>query len=413
MARRQRPHQHLADLLAETRRIARRNKRKLGSHLLAEITALQGEAKNALASGDEARIARATAALESAASKHLEGLRRSFAREAFEMVLVALLLAVAVRLFVVEAFRIPSGSMVPTLLPGDVVLVDKSAYGVRLPGGTELLPGALPARGEVIVFENPAQAGEVMIKRVAGLPGDVITLVDERVHIGGLAQPRQLVAERFDYWNYRDELRYWHPQSGNLYLEELGGRRYATIHSRLLPRPRPGEGPFEVPAGHLFVLGDNRDDSADGRTDGGWYVPLAAVRGRASIVALSWGRGGLWPWGDEGLRFGRILRAVDGQVVQPGALPLHDAAASLRLALEEEGVAGPAAPPEPPAVAPAPAPERERQELRPSRPRPDALPASAPVEPAAEEAPAPAEAPAPSGAGSEQQRDGADGLAAA
>jgi len=309
VARRPRQHQHLHALLGETRRLARRNRRRLDPHVLAEIVALQSEARNALESGDDGRIARASATLEAAASRHLEPLRPSFLREAVQMVLLAVALAVAVRLFAVEAYRIPSGSMVPTLLPGDVVLVSKSAYGVRLPGGRELLAGPMPARGDVIVFDAPGRG--VLIKRVVGLPGERVELVDEQVYVDGAPQPRSLLADRFDYWNLSADLRYWHPQSGNLYVEELGGRRHGTVHSRLLPRPRPAEGPFHVPPGHLFVLGDNRDDSDDGRSDGGWYVPLEAVRGRAARILFSWGRDGWWPGSESGFRFERFLSAID------------------------------------------------------------------------------------------------------
>lgn len=373
MARRPRPHEHLADLLAETRRLARRNRRKLDPHVLAEITVLQAEAKSALAAKDDARIARVTALLEGAGTKHLEPLRRSFVREALEMIAVAVLLAVCVRLFVVEAYRIPSSSMVPTLVPGDVVVVNKSAYGVHLPDGTELIPGPRPKYGDLIVFRSPRQAGEDLIKRVAGLPGDTIEIVDEQLRVNGLPQPRVAVADRFEFWGYRDDLRYWHPQSGNLYLEEQGGRRYATVHARLLPRPRPSEGPFIVPEGHLFVLGDNRDDSDDGRAEGGWYVPFDAVKGRAWLVGFSWGREGLAPWGGEdGVRVERLLRQVDGGVPQPDELPLEEAAALMRAELAGRGVIE-SAPADGPQVEPVlpPAPQRKRpsrDEGPPSRP---------------------------------------------
>ena len=306
---RPRPHQHLEALLRETKGLARRSRRRLDPHLLAEIVALQAEARNALDSGDEGRITRAATALQGVASRHLEPLRPSFFREAAQMIVIAVLLAVAVRLFAVEAYRIPSGSMVPTLLPGDVVLVSKSAYGVRLPGGRTLIEGPMPARGDVIVFDDPRRG--VLIKRVAGLPGETVELIDEQVLIDGAPQARTLLADRFDYWNLSDDLRYWHPQIGNLYVEELGARRHGTVHSRLLPRPRPAEGPFEVPPGPLFVLGDNRDDSADGRSDGGWFVPLEAVRGRAARILFSWGRDGWWPGLETGFRFERFFSGLD------------------------------------------------------------------------------------------------------
>lgn len=322
MARRG-PSSQLEALLAETVRLARRNRRRLDPHVLAEIAALQAEARSALQAEDPARIARAREALAAAAGRHLEPLRRSFAREIAQVALLAAALAIAVRLFVVETWRIPSGSMVPTLLPGDLVLVLKFAYGLRLPGGHVLVEGPAPERGDLILFDDPRGGGEVLLKRVVGVPGDEVTLVDGQLHLGGRPQPRALVDERFEYWNYTPELAHWHPQSASLWVEALGERRYATIASRLLPRPRPTEGPFVVPPGHVFVLGDNRDDSDDGRSDGGWFVPIASVRGSAALILASWGRGGWWPFGENGLRFSRVLRRPDAHAA---SLPLPAAA---------------------------------------------------------------------------------------
>lgn len=290
------------------------------------MAALQAEARFALESEDPARIAMATAALDAAAQRHLVPVRKSRTREFVEVIALAILGALALRFFAVEAYRIPSGSMIPTLQPGDVVLVSKLDYGLRL-FGRELLEGEPPKRGDVVVFENPATPGQVLIKRVAGVAGDVIEIVDEQVRLNGEPQPRAEVTARFDFWNYRDDLGYWHPQSGLLYLEDLDGRRHATLHSRLAPRPRPTEGPFEVPPGHVFVLGDNRDESEDGRSDGGWYVPVDKVRGRARLLWFSWGHGGLG-LAETGLRLGRILRFVDGSMPEgdlPAAVEAHRA----------------------------------------------------------------------------------------
>ncbi|HEY0840945.1 MAG TPA: signal peptidase I, partial [Vulgatibacter sp.] len=288
--------ERLLALLAESRRVARFQRRRLGPNALAELAALQSAAKQALASGDAARIENARAALDAAARTHkLATLRKSLLREYVEVVVVAALVALAFRHSVAETFRVPSGSMLPTLRPGDVVLVNKLAYGARLPIVGWLSEPSSPAVGEIVVFEDPRTPGEVLVKRVAGVAGDTVALHDEIVSIDGEAQPRVLAEERYEFWNFRDDLRYWHPQSGALYLETLGGRRHATVHSRMLPGPRPDLGPFRVPAGSIFVLGDNRDDSDDGRSGGGWYVPVSNVLGRVSVVLFSWGKGGAWP----------------------------------------------------------------------------------------------------------------------
>lgn len=306
---RSRPERHLLELLSESKRLVRRGRRRLDPNAQAEIAAVLAEARGALASGEPSRIVQATAALEAASRLHLEPFRKALWREVLEVVAVALSLALLVRGSLAEAFRIPSGSMVPTLLPGDVVVVDKTAYGISLPFFGQVAPGRLPSMGEVVVFESPSHPGQAVIKRVAGLPGDKVEVVDETVYVNEEAQPRVLVVDRFEYWNFRDDLRYWHPESGHLYLEELGGRRHGTVHSRLLPRPRPAEGPFLVPDGHLFVLGDHRDDSDDGRSRGGWFVPLENVKGRASRILFSHGKQSPT---EEGVRFDRLWLAIDG-----------------------------------------------------------------------------------------------------
>lgn len=319
---RSRPERHLAELLWESKRLVRRGRRRLDPNAHAEIAAVMAEARGALSSADPRRVASAVSALEAGIRLHLEPFRKALWRESLEVVAVALLLALLVRASLAEAFHIPSGSMVPSLLPGDVVVVDKTAYGISLPLIGTIWDGRQPGRGEVIAFESSEQPGESVIKRVAGIAGDTVEIVDETVYVNEEPQKRALVADRFEYWNFRDDLRYWHPESGHLYLEELGGRRHGTVHSRLLPRPRPAEGPFVVPAGHVFVLGDHRDDSDDGRARGGWYVPLEKVKGRATRVLFSYGKQSPT---EEGIRFERLLLTVDGDV-QGGDRSLDEAA---------------------------------------------------------------------------------------
>lgn len=322
-----RPEVELAALLRETRRLVRRNRRRLDPLLRAEIAALQGEAKSALQSGNPERIDRALQALSRTGARHLEPLRRSILFDVALTLIVAVGLAIAFRLLAFEAYRIPSGSMVPTLLPGDVVLVSKGAYGLRLPGGIELTEAGTPSRGDVIVFEDPRQAGSVLIKRVVGLPGETIELLDGVVHVDGQPQERRLVQEHWQFWNHAPALAHWHPQTARLYREDLDARQHGTVASPLLPSERQREGPFEIPAGHVFVLGDNRDESEDGRSDGGWYVPLASIRGRADRILLSWGPDGSPDLGRGGPRLERIFAQVDGSAdfLRPPAVTGEDA----------------------------------------------------------------------------------------
>lgn len=310
--------QRLTALLAESRGLTRRKRKKLSAPALAELAALQGAAKEALASGDPLRIETAFRSLEEAFLRYLLPLRKSRARRFAETLAVAVTLAATTRFALVEPYWIPSGSMAPTLLPGDVVLVTKPSYGIRLwRGGREILPGRLPERGDLILFADPRDAQRRLVQRVVGLPGDVVEIVEQELRLNGEGQRRRASLDRFEYWSYRDDLAYWHPQSGAVWVEELDGRPHATLHSRLLPTPRPSDGPFHVPPGHLFVLGDNRDRADDGRSGGGWYLPVENVLGKVWRVGASWGPGGAWLWGDEGLRFDRLLRAPDARL--PGA----------------------------------------------------------------------------------------------
>ncbi len=174
-------------------------------------------------------------------------------RENAEAVLIAILLALFIRTFVVQAFKIPSGSMKDTLLIGDHILVNKFAYGLDLPFlHIPLLPGKDPRRGDVIVFKFPGDPDKDYIKRVVGVGGDVVAVKDKQVYLNG--QPLQE-----DYIIHTD--------------------------SRILP-VRDDFGPVQVPDDRLFMMGDNRDNSSDSRFWG--FLDPAAVRGKAFLIYWSW-----------------------------------------------------------------------------------------------------------------------------
>jgi signal peptidase I len=221
----------------------------------------------------------------------------------------AVLLALAVRAFLFEPFSIPSGSMLPTLQIGDYVVVTKFAYGVRIPFTNTLAwERKLPARGDVVVFDHPLRTGDDLIKRVVGLPGDEIRLVDSVVYVNGVAQGRRLLEADFAFDDYSEGLRRWIPSRGRLYVETLergdGGQHRNFVIEQLAREP--DEGPFRVPEGHVFVMGDNRDNSADSRRDGVWYVPVGHIRGRADVIGFSWGQ--------DGFRGDRFFRSIDAGV---------------------------------------------------------------------------------------------------
>jgi len=194
---------------------------------------------------------------------------------------------------------VPSGSMNPTILEGDRVLVDKHAYGLRVPFTRwRLTAGQDPARGDIVVFDSPAD-GRTLIKRVVGVPGDRIALADERLIVNGeVAEYAPLDAGRIA--TLLSATRAARPRA---YAESLGGRKHAIL---LLPgRDAPATmGPVTVPADTYFVLGDNRDNSADSRFIG--FIPRDRVLGRATGIVVSFD-----PEHYYLPRAGRLLQALD------------------------------------------------------------------------------------------------------
>lgn len=196
------------------------------------------------------------------------------------------------RSFIWEPFKIPSGSMIPTLHIGDLILVNKYHYGLRLPVlNTKVTEGTPVQRGDVVVFRYPPQPSTDYIKRVIGLPGDEVVYVDKRLSINGQPVPREALPEFFD----ESVMAYF--QQGR---ETLGARPHLFIEDKNRPGFVAGasEFPFrdqcrynaegvvcKVPAGHYFVMGDNRDNSLDSRYWG--FVPDANIVGRAFFVWMN------------------------------------------------------------------------------------------------------------------------------
>ena len=206
---------------------------------------------------------------------------KSVFREYAEAIFIALLLALFIRTFILQAFKIPSGSMEKTLLIGDHILVSKFAYGIHIPNEIPfldiklfddiILSQEVPKRGEVIVFKYPKNESRDFIKRVIGVPGDILEVRRQKVYI-----------------------------NNQLYEEEHVWHTEMPQNDRFVPRD--DFGPVIVPPKHLFMMGDNRENSQDSRFWG--FLNIDKVKGKALVIYWSWNAIDNWVRFD---RFGKVL----------------------------------------------------------------------------------------------------------
>jgi signal peptidase I len=245
--------------------------------------------------------------------------KQSETSETFRFLLKLALVVLILRSFIFAPFSIPSESMLPRLLIGDYLFVSKWNYGYSrwsLPAGIPLIPGRIfgstPTRGDVVVFRAPEVLDHDVIKRVIGLPGETIQMRQGIVYLNGKAIPKQRIAD------------FTIPLTANFNAEKCGapfvdvvanvqicryprlretlpgGRSYEVIDQAELP-DRDDTGLYTIPAGHIFVMGDNRDDSGDSRfpaPNGMGYVPLENVEGKAVVNFFSTDGDAEWlkPW---------------------------------------------------------------------------------------------------------------------
>jgi len=183
--------------------------------------------------------------------------KRKFVKEYLEPIVIAILIALFIRTFIVQAFKIPSSSMEPTLQVGDHILVNKFIFGIKIPfTDMKLMELKKPQRGDVIVFIYPKDRSKDFIKRVIGTEGEKIEIIRKKIYVDD-----KLIDDPWGYYDEKSELmRYLQP------IEKFG--------------------PVIVPKDSLFVLGDNRDNSQDSRFWG--FVNIHAVRGKAFIIYFSW-----------------------------------------------------------------------------------------------------------------------------
>jgi signal peptidase I len=183
-------------------------------------------------------------------------------------IFIAFVLAIFIRAFAVQAYKIPSGSMIPTLLVGDYILVNRLSYGLRIPYYKYILRWGEIKRGDIIVFVFPEDPSKDFIKRVIALPGETIEIRKKKIYING--------KEIEDKWGF--------------FSDDYVGP------------PRDDFGPFQVPQGHVFVMGDNRDESNDSRFWG--PVNIENIKGKAFIIYFSWD-----PY-EKSIRFSRIFSII-------------------------------------------------------------------------------------------------------
>jgi signal peptidase I len=220
-------------------------------------------------------VDKATKTKEQAETEARETVKaKSTFREYAEAIGMALLLALFIRTFIVQAFKIPSGSMIPTLQIGDHILVNKLAYGIRIPFWDQyLMDFSKVQRGDVIVFIFPEDRSKDFIKRVIGVAGDMVEIRGKKIYINGKE------------------------------FEDAHAHFEGDDPQTVLSATRDDFGPTKVPENHLFVMGDNRDRSYDSRFWG--FVSLDDVRGKAFLIYWSWDGADRWVRWE---RLGNLIR---------------------------------------------------------------------------------------------------------
>lgn len=300
-------------LLGETNRMYKAGKKKIAPELAKRYEALAEQLRQSLRSEDGVDM-EAYREVKKMASTTLHPFKKSSGREVFESLMFALVFALILRTFFIEPFKIPTRSMVPTLLEGDQLFVSKLSYGIRLPFLDRYIARfSEPQRGEVVVFAFPSDeavehlmrtnaqcmspasaAGEKdYIKRIIGVEGDVIEVVEQTVLVNGSPIDSKPYYEhtvpRLFFVSDRRQGHWNHVRHGD-----------ATFTTMTHEVPNKHEGPFTVMPGHIFVMGDNRDNSLDSRCWG--QVPVDNIKGRALFI---W-----WSAGEHGPRWNRLFQTI-------------------------------------------------------------------------------------------------------
>jgi len=329
----------------------RKYRKRINSTQIEEISQTISLLKEARKAKDLERIDEAIAALDVCIERHLGELLKHPFIESIESIGTAVLIALFLRAFFIEAFTIPSGSMIPTLAVGDFLFINKLAYGIRLPfsDNPELeTQWSQPERGDVIVFVYPCDHKLDFIKRVVALPGDeVYATADGYLYINGEAiqEGGQGVFKEYPEYQGSETQHGECPENQKLHLfdVQLKGSEFNTLRCGATDGspsadmgyfPPPDKNPNEwnfgksyrrcpptlnhqwvhwtVPEGHVFVMGDNRENSQDSRYWG--FVPMGLIKGKAMFMFMSWDGAGSFkkPW--EKIRWDRLFSPVHGRL---------------------------------------------------------------------------------------------------
>jgi signal peptidase I len=243
---------------------------------------------------------------ETAGSKSGEPMLVEYARSFFPIFFIVLIL----RSFIVEPFRIPSASMMPTLLIGDFILVNKYEYGIRLPVlNSRIVENEHPRRGDIIVFRYPEDPSIPYIKRVIGVPGDKLEYRDKILYINNHPMDQEIIGT---YDTESTGTVSWLQENLGTVNHEILINPYVISTSILLEgnkcsfhaAPEDGQVVITVPEGSYFAMGDNRDNSRDSRCWG--FVPEENLIGKAFFIWMNWRFDGIWNLPSWGMKFNRI-----------------------------------------------------------------------------------------------------------
>jgi signal peptidase I len=268
-------------LVKEARRILKKKSYRIPDAVAGQINDAADGVERSLAGSDFEAVRKSITVLDERMDEHLSFARKSTLREYSESIGVAVAIALLLRAFVVEAFQIPSGSMIPTLEVGDHIFVSKFAYGLSIPfTNAKVLEYRQPERGDVIVFKYPKNPAIDYIKRVMALPGDTIEVRQDEVYVNGHAVPRQHVSETHHCVDVQEGTNIIDENDCELWVETINSKPHRVVQE--VHRPAQDFSRYTVPDGHVFVMGDNRKNSSDSRVWGS--VQNEYIKGKALIV---------------------------------------------------------------------------------------------------------------------------------